>query len=51
MKMDEKRRKLSKKYREEIKKKKNHKTYTIETIIVIAIVLLFIALNLIIDEF
>ncbi len=33
-----------------MKKKKNHKTYTIETIIVIAIVLLFIALNLIIDE-
>ncbi|WP_175076030.1 hypothetical protein [Bacillus glycinifermentans] len=51
MKMDEKRRELQKKYREVMKKKKNHKTYTIETIIVIAIVLLFIALNLIIDEF
>lgn len=34
-----------------MKKQKNYKSYSIETIIVIAIVLLFIALNLIIDEF
>ncbi|GIN68552.1 MULTISPECIES: hypothetical protein [Bacillus] len=51
MKMDKKRREIQKKYREEMKKQKNYKSYSIETIIVIAIVLLFIALNLIIDEF
>ncbi|MFJ5966182.1 hypothetical protein [Bacillus sp. NPDC093026] len=54
MKMNDKRREIQKKYREEIRKQRqwdnNYKNYTKETIIVIAIIVLIIFLNLTFHE-
>ncbi|MFN2747285.1 MULTISPECIES: hypothetical protein [unclassified Bacillus (in: firmicutes)] len=55
MKMNEKKKAIQEKYREEMKRqrrgKEDEKTYTIEVVIIVGIIVLAIVLNLAIKEF